>query len=82
LLLVCRATRKSPFAFTGLLEQGADLLVVAVVALDLAVALALGVLLHLDLRARLVALAGVDRALGQKNLEGKEGSVMTLFFIL
>jgi hypothetical protein len=53
-----------------------------VVALDLAVALALGVLLHLDLRARLVALAGVDRALGQKNLEGKEGSVMTLFFIL
>jgi hypothetical protein len=24
----------------------------------------------------------VDRALGQKNLEGKEGSVMTHFFIL
>ena len=46
-----------------------DLLVVAVMPLDLALALALGVLLHFDLGARLVTFAGMDRALSKKNLE-------------
>lgn len=41
------------------------------VALDLALALAFGVLLNLDLGARLVTLAGMDSALSKKNLGTK-----------
>lgn len=47
------------------------LLVIAVPALDLALAAALEVLLHLHLHADLVALVGVQRAPSQKDLKQK-----------
>ena len=47
--------------YTALANQTAHLLVVAVPALDLALAAALEVLLHLDLHADLVALVRVQR---------------------
>ena len=48
------------------------LLVVAVPALDLALAAALEVLLHLHLHADLVALVGVQRAPSQQDLKQKD----------
>ena len=47
--------------YSALANQTAHLLVVAVPALDLALAAALEVLLHLDLHADLVALVRVQR---------------------